>query len=103
MRALALCPLLLLAACASQEDLRNRHGSPLHTFACANGKSFQQRQLMTGEVEVTAGGVTADVRDADGDPIQGGWVMETAGDFTTLHGAPGGPYERCTLDDALTG
>lgn len=98
LRVLAALP--LLAACSTGEDLKSRHGSPLHTYTCANGKSFQARQVMTGEVEVTAGGETRDVTDANGDPIANGLRMTTIGETTNLTGMPGGPYESCVLDDS---
>ena len=91
---------LLLSACQA-ENLSLRHGSPLHSYTCAAGKSFLARQVMTGEVEITAGGETRDVTDADGDPIPGGPRMETTGDTSTLTGMPGGPYESCRLDDTM--
>ena len=92
--------LFLLAACATGEDLKTRHGSPLHTYTCADGKSFQARQVMTGEVEVTAGGETRDVTNADGDPIPNGPRMIPVDETTRLTGMPGGPYEACVLDDS---
>lgn len=92
--------LFMLAACTTGEDLQTRHGSPLHTYTCADGKSFQARQVMTGEVEVTAGGETRDVTDANGDPIANAPRMTTIGEATNLTGMPGGPYEACVLDDS---
>lgn len=90
---------LALAACSTGEDLKTRHGSPLHTYACADGKSFQVRQVMTGEVEVTAGGQTRDVTNADGDPVPNGPRMIPIDEATRLTGMPGGPYEACFMDD----
>ncbi len=98
LRALAGC-LLLLAACSTGEDLKTRHGSPLHTYTCADGKSFMVRQVMTGEVEVTAGGQTRDTTDANGDPIPNGPRMIPIDEATRLTGMPGGPYEACFMDD----
>jgi hypothetical protein len=88
-----------LAACATGEDLSLRHGSPLHTYTCNGGKTFLARQLMTGEVEVTAGGQTRDATDANGDPVPGGPRLTSVGEATQLAGMPGGPYEACVLDD----
>lgn len=90
---------LLLSACSTGEDLRARHGSPLHTYKCDDGKSFQVRQVMTGEVEVTAGGETRDVTNADGDPIANGPRMTPIDEATRLTSMPGGPYEACFMDD----
>jgi hypothetical protein len=87
-----------LSACEtgpSQADLRTRHGSPLYTYACNDEKSFQQRQIISGEVEVTAGGVTRDVTTADGDLVPGGPRLEPVDEATRLTGMPGGPYEAC--------
>lgn len=98
MRCLA-AGLLTLAACSTGEDLKTRHGSPLHTYACADGKSFQVRQVMTGEVEVTAGGETRDVTNADGDPVPNGPRMIPIDEATRLTGMPGGHYEACFMDD----
>lgn len=92
---LAACP----AACSTGEDLRTRHGSPLHTYACRDGKTFQARQLLTGEVEVTAGGFTRDVTDAEGEPVRGGPNMTSEGETSRLTGMPGGPYDACVMDD----
>lgn len=86
-----------LAACVTGEALSTRHGSPLYTHACENGKSFQSRQIISGEVEVTAGGRTRDVTDANGDLIPGGPRLETVDDASRLTGMPGGPYEACVL------
>jgi hypothetical protein len=94
---LAACAALLLPACETGADLRMRHGSPLYTFTCNDGKSFQQRQIISGEVEVTAGGVTRDITDADGDPIPGGPRLEPVDEATRLTGMPGGPYEACFM------
>jgi hypothetical protein len=90
---------LSLFACSTDEDLRTRHGSPLHIYKCADGKSFEARQIISGEVEVTAGGRTRDVTDAKGDPIPNGPSMTTASENSRLTGMPGGPYESCVLDD----
>lgn len=90
---------IILAACTTAENLKTRHGSPLHTYACADGKSFQVRQVMTGEVEVTAGGQTRDVTNADGDPVPNGPRMIPVDEATRLTGMPGGPYEACFMDD----
>ncbi len=92
----ALCA---LAACSAApgEQLRARHGSPLYTFACNDGKSFQQRQIISGEVEVTAGGITRDATTADGEPVPGGPKLEAVDEATRLTGMPGGPYEACLM------
>ena len=95
--------LLALAACTTGEDLKTRHGSPLHTYTCADGKSFQVRQVMTGEVEVTAGGQTRDLTDAEGEPIPNGPRMTPNDEATRLTGMPGGPYEACFMDDGDAG
>jgi hypothetical protein len=94
---------LALAACTTGEDLHLRHGSPLHTYTCNDGKTFLARQLITGEVEVTAGGRTRDATDANGDPIPGGPRLEPVDAATRLTGMPGGPYEACFLDDEDAG
>ena len=87
------------AACAIDETaLRQRHGSPLYTYTCADGKSFQSRQVMSGEVEVTAGAQTRDVTNADGESVPGGARLESAGEVMRLTGMPGGPYDACVLD-----
>ena len=91
---------VLASACTTGEALRARHGSPLYTYACADGKSFQQRQIISGEVEVTAGGVTRDVTTADGELVPGGPRLEPVDEATRLTGMPGGPYEACFQDDA---
>ena len=91
--------LLCLSACAIGEDLRLRHGSPLHTYRCENGKAFQVRQIISGEVEVTAGGQTRDVTDANGDLTPNGPRMTPIAEATRLTGMPGGPYEVCFMDD----
>jgi hypothetical protein len=88
-----------LSACATGEDLRLRHGSPLHAYKCADDKSFEVRQIISGEVEVTAGGETRDVMDADGEPISDGPRMIPIDGATRLSGMPGGPYEACFMDD----
>jgi hypothetical protein len=89
----------VLSACASDENLRSRHGSPLHTYRCEGGSTFEARQILSGEIEVTAGGRTRDVADADGDPAPNGPRMTYTGDTSRLTGMPGGPYEACRLDD----
>jgi hypothetical protein len=91
---------LTLAACTATGDLRLRHGSPLHTYKCADGKTFQVRQIISGEVEVTAGGKTRDITDANGDPIPDGPRMIPVGEATRLTGMRGGPYEACFMDDS---
>lgn len=91
---------LLAGACASGDNLHTRHGSPLHTYACDGGKTFLSRQIISGEVEITAGGETRDVTNADGDPIAGGPQLIYANETATLTGMPGGPYTGCRLDDA---
>lgn len=91
---------LVLSGCTTGEDLRTRHGSPLHTYKCDDGKSFQVRQVMTGEVEVTAGGQTRDATNADGDPIPNGPRMTPVDEANRLTGMPGGPYEACFMDDS---
>ncbi len=90
---------LCLSACTTGEDLRLRHGSPLHTFRCADGKTFQSRQIIGGEVEVTAGGQTRDVTDANGDPVPNGPRLTPSDEATRLTGMPGGPYDACRMDD----
>jgi hypothetical protein len=89
-----------LSACAIGEDLRLRHGSPLHTYKCEGGKTFQARQIISGEVEVTAGGQTRDVTDADGELTPNGPRMTPIDEATRLTGMPGGPYEACFMDDS---
>ncbi len=91
-----------ISACAAgpdQAELRARHGSPLYTYVCDDGKSFQQRQIISGEVEVTAGGVTRDVTTADGELVAGGPRIEPVDEATRLTGMPGGPYEACFQAD----
>ena len=101
MRCLALTFVgLSLAACATGEDLRLRHGSPLHLYTCNDGKTFQSRQIISGEVEVTAGGQTRDVTDGNGDPIPNAPRLTSVGETISLTSLPGGPYEACVLDDA---
>lgn len=95
--------LLLVTACATGEDLRIRHGSPLHTYKCEDGKSFQVRQIISGEVEVTAGGQTRDLTTADGDLVPNGPRMTPVDEATRLTGMPGGPYEACVMDDGEEG
>lgn len=90
--------LILLASCTTDETLHTRHGSPLYVHRCDNAKSFQSRQIISGEVEVTAGGQTRDATDSNGDPVPGGPMLTYAGDRTTLTGMPGGPYENCVLE-----
>src|SRR5262245_13629107 len=90
---------LCLSACATSEDLRLRHGSPLHTYTCEDGKTFQSRQIISGEVEVTAAGQTRDVTDANGDLVPNGPRLTPVDEATRLTGMPGGPYEACFLDD----
>jgi hypothetical protein len=58
---------------------------------------------MTGEVEVTAGGQTRDVTDANGDPVLDGPRLTHTDEAARLAGMPGGPYENCRLDDADAG
>src|SRR5690242_4354175 len=96
MRPLLAAYILLLPGCV-HEDLKTRHGSPLHTYKCEGGKTFQARQIISGEVEVTAGGKTRDVTNANGDPLPDGPRMTDAGSGTRLIGMPGGPYEGCAL------
>ncbi len=95
-------PLALAAALAAcqHENPGVRHGSPLHTYQCSDGKSFQARQIITGEVEVTAGGQTRDVTDADGDVTPGGPRLVSVGESMRLTGMPGGPYKACFLADS---
>jgi hypothetical protein len=89
---------LPMASCVNDDGpLRARHGSPLYTYACDNGKSFQSRQIISGEVEVTAGGRTGDVTDANGEPVPGGPRLDTTDRAPRLTGMPGGPYEACML------
>ena len=90
---------LCLGACATGNDLRIRHGSPLHTFTRNDGKTFQSRQIISGEVEVTAGGQTRDATDASGDPVPNGPRLTYVGETTRLTGMPGGPYEDCSMDE----
>ena len=90
---------LALAACATRENLHTRHGSPLHTYACAGGTTFLSRQIISGEVEITAGGETRDVTDANGDPTPGGPRLTYTGETSNLTGMPGGPYHTCRLTD----
>jgi len=103
MRIRLLASVALLAACTTGEDLRTRHGSPLHTYTCEGGKAFEVRQIISGEVEVTAGGVTRDITDADGNLVTGGPRMTPVDEATRLTGMPGGPYEACFMDDADAG
>lgn len=91
------CSLPLASCVADDNALRTRHGSPLYTHACDNGKSFQSRQIISGEVEVTAGWRTGDVTDASGAPIPGGPHLDTTDGASRLTGMPGGPYEACVL------
>jgi len=89
-----------LSACTTSEDLRLRHGSPLHTYKCEDGKTFQARQIISGEVEVTAGGQTRDVTNANGDLVLFGPRMTPIDEATRLTGMPRGPYEACFMDDS---
>jgi hypothetical protein len=89
---------LALAAC-QHSDLGARHGSPLHTYSCEDGKTFQVRQIISGEVEVTAGGRTRDLADANGDLAPGGPRMTAIEEATRLTGMPRGRYEACFMDD----
>lgn len=91
---------LCVAACTTSEDLRLRHGSPLHTYRCEDGKTFQVRQIISGEVEVTAGGRTRDITDADGDLVPNGPRMTPIDKATRLTGMPGGQYEACFMDES---
>jgi hypothetical protein len=91
--------LLALAACSTAEDLQARHGSPLHTYMCEDARSFMVRQIITGEVEVTAGGQTRDLTDAEGEPVPNGPRMIPIDEAMRLTGMPGGPYESCFMDD----
>ena len=91
--------LALAAACVSNEDLRARHGSPLHTYTCEDSKAFQVRQIISGEVEVTAGGQTRDLTTADGDLIRNGPRLTPIDEAHRLTGMPGGPYEVCFMED----
>lgn len=100
---LALCGLPLAACVTSEDELRTRHGSPLHTYTCSNGKTFLARQIMSGEVEITAGGRTQDATNADGDAVPGGPRLEPVGEAMRLTGMPDGPYEACRLDDSDAG
>lgn len=90
---------LALAACVSNEELRARHGSPLHTYMCENSKTFQVRQIISGEVEVTAGGQTRDLTTADGDLVPNGPRLTPIDEANRLAGMPGGPYEACFLQE----
>ena len=96
---LAALAALCLSACSTGDDLRLRHGSPLHSYTCADGKTFQARQIISGEVEVTAGGATRDVTDANGDLVPGGPRLTPVDEATRLTGMPGGPYNACFMDD----
>lgn len=91
------CSLPLASCVADDSALRARHGSPLYTHACDNGKSFQSRQIISGEIEVRAGGRTGDVTYANGDPIPGGPRLDITDGASRLTGMPGGPYEACIL------
>src|SRR5512147_196974 len=90
---------LALAACVSNEELRARHGSPLHTYTCEDSKTFQVRQIISGEVEVTAGGQTRDLTMADGDLVPNGPRLTPIDEANRLTGMPGGPYEACFLQE----
>jgi|SRR5690349_6528512 hypothetical protein len=98
LRLLAIPP-LLLTACVSNEDLRARHGSPLHTYKCEDSKTFAVRQIISGEVEVTAGGETRDLTTANGDLVKNGPRLTPIDEANRLTGMPGGPYEACFLRD----
>ncbi len=100
---LALCGLTAAGCMTSEDALRLRHGSPLYTHVCNDGKTFMSRQIISGEVEVTAGGRTRDVADGDGNLIPGGPRLEPAGEAMRLTGMPGGPYETCVIDNESTG
>ena len=66
---------LTAAGCMTSEDaLCLRHGPPLYAHACNDGKTLMSRQIISGEVEVTAG------------------------ETMRLTGMPGGPYEGCVVD-----
>jgi hypothetical protein len=95
---LLMAAVIALAAC-QHESLATRHGSPLHTYKCGGGKTFQVRQIISGEVEVTAGGQTRDLTDANGDLTPNGPRMTPIDEPTRLTGMPGGPYEACIMDD----
>lgn len=90
---------LALAACVSNEELRARHGSPLHTYKCDEDKTFQVRQIISGEVEVTAGGETRDLTTSDGDLVPNGPRLTPIDEANRLTGMPGGPYEACFLQE----
>jgi len=94
---LTLCSLLTTACMTSEEALRLRHGSPLYTRVCKYGKTLLSRQIVYGEVEVTAGGRTQDTANGDGDPVPGQPRLEPVGDAMRLTGMPGGPYEACLI------
>ncbi len=94
---------LVLAACATGEDLRSRHGSPLHTYTCAHAKTFEVRQIISGEVEVTAGGETRDLTTSDGDLVANGPRLTPIDEASRLTGMPGGPYEACFMKDEDAG
>lgn len=100
MRVLAwvICALPATACAVDETALRLRHGSPLYTHVCEGGRTFQSRQVMSGEVEVTAGRQTRDVTDADGEPVPDGPRLESVDGATRLTGMPGGPYEACVID-----
>jgi hypothetical protein len=96
---LTLCSLLTTACMTSEEGLRLRHGSPLYTRVCKDGKTLLSRQMNSGEVEVAAGGRTQDAAngDGDGEPVPGRPRLEQVGDAMRLTGMPGGPYEACLI------
>ena len=50
-------------------------------------------------MEVTAGGQTRDVTNADGDLAPFGPRMIPIDEATRLTGMPGGPYEACFMED----
>ena len=90
----------IAGGCTTGDKLSLRHGSPLYTFVCNDDKTFQQRQIISGEVEVTAGGVTRDVTTSDGELVPGGPRLEPVDEATRLTGMPGGPYEACFMSDS---
>jgi hypothetical protein len=90
-----------LAACQSDADLLMRHGSPQYTYVCNDGKTFQTRQIISGEVEVTAAGQTRDVTTADGELVPSGPRLVPVDEATRLTGMPGGAYEACFMEDGM--
>lgn len=99
---LSAASLAFLCACTPTHDLSARHGSPQHTYVCADGKTFLSRQIITSEVEITAGGETHDVTNSDGDPAPGDHGISYVDGAASLTGFPGGPYQGCTLNDGET-